>query len=76
MWTIKDIISPAVYQVDDLFDVADKLNDMFDRDAHAYQDVETGTDHTIGEVIDDLMMKLRCGEYAGNEEACLGVEIY
>ena len=73
MYTLTDNSTAATFDIADRFDLEDKLNELFDRDEYAYTDDELN-DHTIGEVIDDLIAKLG-REYTGGEEACLNITI-
>lgn len=75
MYTLTDNTTGIVYELDDIHTLEEKLDGLFDRDAFSYEDAETGEEHTIGEIIDDLITKHRRGEYAGDEEAALNVTI-
>lgn len=74
MYKLTDNISDKTYDDLDRYDLEDKLNEIFDRDAHAYKDSDY-IDHTIGEVIDDLLRKLDRNDPTDNEEACLNIVI-
>lgn len=75
MYTIADYTTDKTITVEDKYELEDKLNAMFDRDAFAYEDRETGEDHTIGEVIDQLVEAINRGEYAGDYTAALNIGI-
>ncbi|KAA8828687.1 hypothetical protein [Bifidobacterium tissieri] len=74
MWTLTDNITTDVYTFSDKYDLEDKLYELFDLYAYAYDDAD-GNGHTIKEVIDSLVDKLNRGEYPGVEEAALNITI-
>lgn len=69
MFTITDYSTDKAYEAADRFDLEDRLNGLFDRDAEACE----GT--TVGEVIDELVAKVVAHEYRGNEESTLNIHI-
>ncbi len=67
-YIITDLSTNKTYDAADRFCLEDALNTIFDRD-------ERAGDLTIGEVIDALVAKVAAGEYSGEEEATLNVNI-
>lgn len=68
-YIITDLSTDKTYDAADRFGLEDTLNAIFDRDERA------GDSLTIGDVIDALVTKVAAGEYSGEEEATLNVNI-
>lgn len=73
-YNLTDTTTGSTYEDLDIVDLEEKLNTLFDRSQFAYENPE-GVDHTIGEVIDQLILKTAGHEYTGEEEATLSVTI-